>query len=417
LPRHKLSDLQIRRAKPTSKARKLFDGGGLFVLMHPNGSRYWRLKYRHAGKERLLALGVYPQVGLAEARERAEEAKRLVASGVDPVRDRRARRASALAQSAQTFKAIAEEWIATRAPAWSASYAEAVRSALAANLYPQIGNMPMKSITVPIMREPLLLMERRGALVAVRKVRMWASGVFRYAIATSRAENDPAAPLRGTFKAHEPRNFPALTTAEELGELLVSIAAYDGSLITRAALKMLAYTFVRTGELRGAVWSEFDFEKRTWIIPPARMKNGMPHVVPLSRQAIELLSELKLLTGRSHWLFPNERRPQQHMSENTILYALYRMGYHNRATGHGFRASASTLLNEELKIDADVVERQLAHQERNQVRAAYHRARYLGEREEMMQRWADFLDEITFKASLKAHSSSQPNSLLFPRAS
>jgi integrase len=401
LPRHQLSDVQIRRAKPSAKPRKLFDGGGLFVLVHPNGSRYWRLKYRHGGRERLLALGVYPQVGLAEARERADEAKRLIATNVDPVHHRRAQRASAAVQSAQTFKAIAEEWIAARADAWSPSYADAVRSALAANLYPQIGGIPMKSITVPVIREALLLMEKRGALVALRKVRMWASGVFRYAIATGRAENDPAAPLRGTFKAHEPRNFPALTKAEELGQLMASIAAYDGSPITRAALKMLAYTFVRTGELRGAAWSEFDLEKRMWIISPERMKSGVPHIVPLSDQVVELLSELKLLTGTSQWLFPNERRPQQQMSENTILYALYRMGYHGRATGHGFRSSASTLLNEELNVDADVVERQLAHQERNRVRAAYHRATYLPDRQQMMQRWADFLDDITVKGRPK----------------
>ena len=393
MPRHQLSDLQIRRARPTSKARKLFDGGGLFVLVHPNGSRYWRLKYRHAGKERLLALGVYPQVGLSEARERADEAKRLVASGVDPVRDRRARRASTVAQSAQNFKAIAEEWIATRAPAWSASYTEAVRSALAANLYPQIGNMPVNSITVLVLREALLLMEKRGALVALRKVRMWASGVFRYAIATGRAEADPAAPLRGTFQAHKPHNFPALTKADELGKLLASIDTYDGSPITRAALKVLAYTFVRTGELRGAEWSEFDFAKRLWTIPAGRTKTRAPHLVPLSRQVINLLTELKPLSGGSRWVFPNERRPQQPMSENTILYALYRLGYHGRATGHGFRATASTLLNE-TGFDADVVERQLGHQERNKVRAAYHRAEYLDNRCEMMQKWADFTDDL-----------------------
>lgn len=393
MPRHQLSDVQIRRTKPALKPRKLFDGGGLFLLVHPNGSKYWRLKYRYAGKERLLALGVYPKVGLADARAQSDEAKRLIAAGVDPVHDRRARRTTANAESAQTFKALAEEWIASRAGAWSRSYADTVRSALANNLYPQIGSMPVKSITVPVIREALLLMEKRGARVALRKVRMWASLIFRYAIATGRAEVDPAAPLRGTFQAHQPRRFAALTKPEELGQLLADIDTYDGSIVTRLALKILAYTFVRTGELRGAVWSEFDFSKEIWTIPAGRTKTRAPHVVPLSRQVIHVLMELKQITGRTRWVFPSERRSEQAMSENTILYALYRLGYHGRTTGHGFRASASTLLNE-LGFDADVIERQLGHQERNKVRAAYHRAEYLDARREILQKWADYLDEL-----------------------
>jgi integrase len=401
LPRHQLSELQVRRVKPAEKPRKMFDGGGLYLLIHPNGSRYWRLKYRHAGKERLLALGVYPEVSLADARERADDARRLVASGVDAVHDRRARRASSAVESAQTFRAIAEEWLATRAGVWSSSYAEGVRSALAFNLYPQIGSLPIRQITVPIMREALLPMERRGTLVALAKARMWASGVFRYAIATGRAEQDPAAPLRGTFKAHKPKNFPALTKADELGALLAAIEKYDGSPVTRAALKLLALTFVRTGELRMAEWLEIDLDRTTWTIPAERMKMRTPHIVPLSQQAVEVLEDLHRLTGRSKYIFPNERRPQMPMSENTILYGLYRLGYHSRATGHGFRASASTLLNE-LGFDADVIERQLAHQERNKVRAAYHRAEYLEERRQMMQRWADYVEELRAEAETRS---------------
>jgi len=193
------------------------------------------------------------------------------------------------------------------------------------------------------MRESLLLMERRGALAALRKVRMWASQVFRYAIATGRADSDPAAPLRGTFKAHKPKNFAAITKPDEFGKLIASIRTYEGSPITRAALMLMAYTFVRTGELRGAAWSEFDLAKAEWRIPAERMKMGEAHLVPLSRQALAVLRELRLLTGRSRLVFPNERRPDQPMSENTILYALYRLGYHSRATGHGFRSSASTM--------------------------------------------------------------------------
>jgi integrase len=244
------------------------------------------------------------------------------------------------------------------------------------------------------MREALLLMERRGALAALRKVRMWASLVFRYAIATGRADADPAAPLRGTFKAHKGRNFAAVTKAEEFGSLVAKVRGYDGSPVTRLAMMLMAYTFVRTGELRGAEWSEFDVEGALWRIPAERMKMGEEHIVPLSRQALEALSELKALTGTSRLLFPNERKPNAPMSENTILFALYRLGYHSKATGHGFRSSASTLLNE-LGFDPDVIERQLAHRERNKVRAAYHRAEYLSERGEMMQKWADYIDELT----------------------
>ena len=400
LARDQLSDLKIRRARPAKKPYKLYDGGGLFLLVHPNGSRYWRLKYRGAGKERLFAIGVYPEVGLADARARASEARRLVAAGVDPVHDRRARRASSAAELAQTFKALAEEWIASRSETWSPTYAEAVRSALAANLYPLIGTVPIRSITVPMLREALLLMEKRGTLVALRKVRMWASGVFRYAVATGRADSDPAAPLRGTFKAHKSKNFPALTKADELGQLLAAIETYAGSPVTRAGLRLLAYTFVRTGELRGAEWPEFDLDKALWTIPAERMKNRAMHLVPLSSQALEVLTELKPLTGRSRWVFPSERRQQRPMSENTVLYALYRLGYHGRATGHGFRASASTMLNE-LGFDADVIERQLAHRERNRARAPYHRSEYVAERREMMQRWADYLDEMRLNAKNK----------------
>jgi integrase len=396
VPRDRLSDAKLRNAKAAAKPYKLYDGGGLFLLVHPNGSRYWRLKYRANGKEKLFAIGVYPEVGLADARERTLDARRLIREGSDPVVERRRQRAGKAASSAVTFQAIAEEWIASRTESWSPTYINAVRSALAANLYPQLGSLPIRAITVPILREVLLLMEKRGALAALRKVRMWASLAFRYAIATGRSESDPAAPLRGTFKIQRSRNFSALTKQEEFGTLVKRVLSYDGSVTTRCALLLAAYTFVRTGELRSAQWSEFDLDAAKWSIPGERMKMREPHFVPLSRQVIELLSELRSLTGRSRWLFPNERNPQKPMSENTMLYALYRLGYHGRATVHGFRSSASTLLNE-LGFDPDVIERQLAHKERNKVRAAYHRAEYLAERFKMMQRWADYIDQLGAK--------------------
>lgn len=401
MARDNLSDAKVRSAKPGAKPYKLYDGGGLFLLVQPNGSRYWRLKYRIAAKEKLLAIGVYPDVSLSEARAKALGARGLIRDGVDPVVERRRHRAGEAASSAEIFQAIAEEWIASRADTWSPSYREAVRSALAANLYPHVGALPIRSITVPILREALLYMEKRGTLAALRKVRMWASLVFRFGIATGRAETDPAAPLRGTFKAHKARNFAAITKAQEFGELVAHIRTYDGSVVTRCALNLVAYTFVRTGELRGAEWCEFDFDDALWRIPAERMKMGEPHIVPLSRQAIEVLTELRTLTGNGRLLFPNERKPHKPMSENTILYALYRLGYHSRATGHGFRSSASTLLNE-LGFDPDVIERQLAHQERNKVRAAYHRAEYLAERRDMMQRWADYVDDLATQVKAAA---------------
>ena len=401
MARDHLSDAKIRHAKPAAKPYKLYDGGGLFLLVHANGSRYWRLKYRLAGREKVFAVGVYPEVGLAEAREKALAARRLIRDGADPVVERRRRQ---IGNTADTFQAIAGDWIASRENHWSPSYRDAVQSALAANLYAQIGGLPVRAITVPILRDALLLMERRGALSALRKVRMWASMVFRYAIATGRADSDPAAPLRGTFKAHKGRNFAALTKVEEFGELLGSIHAYDGSPVTRSALLLMAYTFTRTGELRAAEWAEIDLPTATWRIPAERMKMREAHVVPLSTQAMRVLSELRALTGHSRWVFPNERNRQKPMSENTILYALYRMGYHSRATGHGFRSSASSLLNE-LGFDADVIERQLAHKERNKVRAAYHRAEYLAERREMMQQWADYVDALAADPSQRKDTS------------
>jgi integrase len=362
--------------------------------VHPNGSKYWRKKFRHTGKERVLALGVYPDVSLASAREQALNARRLIRDGVDPVAERRRLRAN---NTAETFQEIANEWIESRKNTWSPTYYDGVKSALTANLYPQIGGLPIRSITVPVLRDALLVMEKREILSALRKVRMWASGVFRHAIATGRAESDPAAPLRGTFKAHKPKNFAAITKSDALGELVNKIRSYDGSIVTRLALLLMVYTFPRTAELRGATWSEFDLKKSEWRIPAERMKMKQEHVIPLSRQAMSIIEELKPVTGGSEFVFPNENNPRKPMSENTMLYALYRLGYHKRSTVHGFRASASTLLNQDLDFDADVIERQLAHQEKNKVRGAYHRAQYLPQRREMMQRWANFVDGLAEK--------------------
>jgi integrase len=391
MARDLLSELKVRQAKPSQRPYKLHDGGGLYLHVHPNGSKYWRKKFRYVGKERVFAIGVYPDVSLATAREEALNARRLIKAGIDPVADRRKLRIN---DATNTFQAIAQEWIASQSNKWSPTYVETVKSSLAGNLYPRIGGLPLRSIDVQTLRNALLIIEKRGTLVALRKVRMWASGIFRYAIATGRAESDPAAPLRGTFQSHKPRNFAALTKPTDFGELVRRVRSYDGSIITRCGLLLMAYTFTRTIELRAAKWTEFDLDKATWKIPAERMKMGEEHIVPLSRQALTIINELKTLTSNSELLFPNENNAHKPMSHNTLLYALYRLGYHKRSTVHGFRSSASTLLNEELDFDADVIERQLAHRERNKVRAAYHRAQYLLQRREMMQAWADYIDEL-----------------------
>jgi integrase len=388
MARDLLSDTKVRQSKARETPYKLHDGAGLYLHVQTNGSKYWRLKFRHQGKERVFAIGVYPEVGLAAAREEALKARRLVGEGKDPVAERRRARGS----SAETFQEIAEEWIESQSNVWSPSYKESVESALASNLYPHIGSTQIRAITVPLMRDALLIMEKREVLAALRKVRMWASLVFRYAIATGRAEANPAETLQGTFKAHKPRNFTAITKRDDLGELIRKIRSYDGSIVTRLSLSLMVLTFTRTKELRWARWSEFDLENAQWTIPAERMKMREQHIVPLSRQALAIIEELKLLRT-SEFLFPNENNPRKPMSENTMLYALYRLGYHNRSTVHGFRSSASSLLNK-MGFNPDWIERQLSHRERNKVRGAYHREEYLEERHGMMQRWADFIDEL-----------------------
>jgi integrase len=394
MPRDILSELKVRQAKGRDKPYKLHDGAGLYLHVQPNGGRYWRVKFRYQDKERIFAIGVYPDVGLSDARDEALKARRLIQEGNDPVAERKRLRNA----TAETFRTIAEEWIASKTGTWSPTYKESVETALTANLYPHIGNHPIRSITVPILRNALLIMENKEILAALRKVRMWAEHVFRYAIATGRSDNNPAQLLRGTFKAHKPKNFAAVTTATDFGELIRKISSYEGEVMTRLALLLMAHTVQRTKELRMAKWPEFDLKECNWIIPKERMKMGREHIVPLSRQVIALLQQLKTLNGTSDFVFPNVNNRRKPMSENTMIYGLYRLGYHGRATVHGFRSSASTLLNK-MGFNPDWIERQLSHQERNKVRAAYHREQYLEERRGMMQRWSDYIDQLAVSDS------------------
>jgi integrase len=385
-----LTDPAVKNAKPAEKPYKLADGNGMYLLVSPAGAKYWRLKYRYSGKEKVLALGVYPKVTLRDARRRREEARDRLAQGVDPGAARKAGKREARLSASNTFEAVARDWYEVSKGKWSDRHAGAVLRLLERELFPALGSEPIASIEAPQLLDVLRGMERRDVLELASKVRVMAGQVFRYAIVTGRAKQDPSRDLRGALKTREQRHYAKLDEAD-MPEFLARLDAYDGNLITKLAIKLLVLTFVRTGELRGAKWTEFDMEKREWRVPAERMKTRVEHLVPLSDQSLSVLTQLRAISGSREFVFPNEHHPLRPMSENTILFALYRMGYRGRATGHGFRATASTILNEQ-GWDPDVIERQLAHKEANKVRAAYHRAEYLSDRKRLLQHWADYID-------------------------
>jgi integrase len=387
-----LTAVEVRNAKPRGKPYKLFDGAGLYLEVTPNGARYWRLKYRFGGKEKRLALGVYPRVSIAEARERRDGAHRLLRDGGDPSALKQAAKREAKLSEGSAFRIVAEEWISKQRSRWQPGHAEAVARSLDMNIFPELGHRPIEEIEAPELRAVLQKIENRGAHEVRQRVQQRVGAVFRYGIATGRCLRNPAPDLRGAFTSPRVRHYSALNE-KELPEFLAKLDAYDGEPVTKFALRLLLLTFVRTGELRAAEWAEFDEDSAEWRIPAARMKMRDVHVVPLSRQALLLLKKLKPLTGAARFVFPHWTNPARCMSENTILGALYRMGYHGRATGHGFRGTASTILNE-MGFAPDCIERQLAHAERNKVRAAYNHAQYLPERRRMMQRWPDTLDAL-----------------------
>jgi integrase len=389
----RLRDVTLRTAKGSDKPYKLSDGGGLYALIQPNGSRYWRLAYRYQGKQKLLALGVYPDVSLADARERRDAARKLLAAGTDPSEARKEDRRRAKLNAENSFEALAREWHENRKAGWTERYAGHVLDRLEADIFPAIGARPITALTAPELLDALRKVERRGALDIASRLLQTCGAICRYAIVTGRAAYNPAADLKGALKAPERKRHHAALAHDELPEFLKKLAQYDGDAQTRRALQLLNLTFVRTGELRGAFWSEFDLDAAEWRIPAERMKMRQEHIVPLSEQAVAILREQHQESGRHQFVFPSRKSGPVCMSENTMLYALYRMGYHSRATGHGFRATASTILNE-MGFHPDWIERQLAHGERNLVRAAYNRAQYLTERRRMMQHWADYLDSL-----------------------
>lgn len=393
-----LTDTAVRGAKPTAKAQKLFDGNGLFLFVAPSGTKSWRLKYRFQGREKLLTLGTYPQLSLKEAREACAAAKKQLGGGIDPSVQKKV-----IARAWEnTFEAIAREWHENKKSAWTERYAEDVLERIASNIFPYLGNRPINEITPPELLSVLRKIEARGAFYQANRLRESCSLVFRYAIATGRAERDTAADLRGAIKSHVTTSRAAITEPEEVGGLLRAIDGYTGHFVTKCGLQLLALTFLRPGEVRLGEWSEIDLEEKLWRIPAKRMKMRLDHLVPLSVQACAILGELRELTGCARLMFPGLRAKEQPISDATFIAALRRMGFEkDEMCAHGFRSMASTILNEQ-GYPADAIEKQLAHNPRNKIRGIYNRAEYLPERRKMMQDWADFLDGLRVKNSLQA---------------
>jgi integrase len=393
-----LSDTSVRQAKPQKKAYKRADGKGLYLYVQPSSSKYWRFKYRIAGKEKLLALGTYPDVSLARARDKRDEARRLLADGIDPAKAKKDRKRLKRLQAANSFEAVAREWHTQQEESWTPKHAATVLRSLDKELFPALGSQPIAEITAAEVLEVIKKVEKRGALDVASRLLQRTNSIFRYAVRTGRAPHNPAADLTGALKTRKTKHRKALGRGD-LPEFLRKLEAYSGEVTTRLALELTLLTFVRSSELRGARWSEFDLARAEWRIPAERMKMRAPHIVPLASQTVAVLEELKPLTGRYDLVFPGQNDKTKPISLNTLIFAMYRLGYHSRATVHGFRATASTILNE-MGWRPDVIERQLAHVERNKSRAAYHRSEYLEERRQMMQAWADYLDELRSGAQI-----------------
>ena len=399
-----LTDVSIRNAKPGAKAIKLADGGGMFLLVTPAGGKLWRLKFRVDGREKLLAIGAYPEIGLGEARRRREEARELIALGKDPSREKQRDKVRARIQAADTFTAICNEYCAKRkrdgAKGWAP--ATAIRSEYLLSLVcGSIGKLPIGEIEPADVLTAIRRIEGKGKLESARRSLQLAGAVFRYAVASARLTSDPTRDLRGALTAPTVTHYGAITDAKKVGELLRAIDEYEGSGVTKLALQIAPHVFVRPGELRHAEWSEIDLDGALWIIPAGKMKMRKAHHVPLSLQAVELFREVLTVSGPNGYVFPSIRTRVRPMSENTVNAGLRRLGYTtDEMTAHGFRAMASTLLNESGKWNPDAIERALAHGDTDKVRAAYHRGAHWKERVEMAQWWSDYLDQLRKGADL-----------------
>ena len=389
-----LTELTVKKAAVKAKPYKLADSGGLYLLINPNGSRYWRLKYRISQKEKVLALGVYPDVPLREARDKRDDAKKLIRDGYDPSALKQEKKREAERLMADSFEALTREWFEKQQERWSENHAHRIITSMEKDIFPFIGGRPVDQITTPEILGILRKVEKREALDVAKRLKQRCGSVFSYARQTGRmASANPVADLARVLKTRKVVHRLALAKSD-MPEFLEQLNNYQGDIITRLAFMFMVLTIVRPGEARGARWEEFDFKDKQWRIPAHRMKMREEHIVPLSKQALKILEEVKKLTGNQEYLF--SLSGQKPLSENTLIYALYRMGYHKRATAHGFRATASTILNES-GFPPDVIERQLAHAETNQVRAAYNRSQYLPQRIKMMEWWGSYLEGLTIK--------------------
>lgn len=394
-----LSDTGIKALKAGPKPQKHFDSAGLFLLVAPNGGKWWRFKYRFGGKEKLISFGTYPEVPLKDARNERDQARKDVAAGIDPGVKRKAQKDSKNIQAENSFEVIAREWFTKYEKSWVTSHSSKIIRRLERDVFPWIGSRPISDITPSELLSVLRRVEGRNAIDTAHRTLQNCSQIFRYAVATVRVERDPSTDLRGALPPIKHTHYPSITDPKVIGELLRAINGYGGSFVTQCALKLAPLVFVRPGELRKAEWTEINLDGAEWRIPPERMKMRELHIVPLSKQAVLVLRDLHALTGSGKYVFPGARTNGRPMSENTVNSGLRSLGYSpDEMTGHGFRSMASTRLNEQ-GWNRDAIERQLAHAERDDVRAAYNYAEHLPERVKMMQRWADYLDTLRDSAA------------------
>lgn len=390
-----LSDTAIRKAKPTDKPFKLADEKGLFLLVTPTGGgKWWRLKYRYGGKEKQLSLGTYPEVSLKEARTRRDRARELLADGIDPGEHRKEQRVAKAERTANNFEAVAREWFAKHSPNWAKSHSGKIIARLEADIFPWLGEKPVAEITAPMVLSCLRRIESRGALDTAHRALQNCGQVFRYAVATGRAERDPCGDLRGALPPSKSGHFAALTEPDAVAKLLRAMDDVSATFVVKCALRLAPLLFVRPGELRMMRWAEVDLDRTEWRYTVSKTKTD--HLVPLSAQAVAILEELQPLTGRGEFVFPGARTNGRPMSDGALNVALRRAGYSTRDqhTGHGFRAMARTILHQELGIAPEVIEHQLAHRVPDALGAAYNRTKFLEQRRVMMQQWADYLDKL-----------------------
>ena len=388
-----LTDVVIRSAKPTTKAIKLYDSGGLYLEVSPSGGKWWRLKYRFNGKENRISLGVYPETTLRAARDRLDTERKLLAEGIDPSKSRKTEKSAQANRAANSFEQVAREWFAKFSPSWAPAHAARKIRLFERDIFPWIGQQPIAEITAPELLSVLHRIEKRGVSETERRALVSCGQVFRYAVASGRAERDPSGDLRGALPPVKGEHFAAITEPDSLATILRAFEGYNGTLPVRCALRLMPLLFVRPGELRKAEWSQIDLDAAEWRYMVT--KTQTEHIVPLSRQAVAILHELYPLTGNGHFVFPSARSNTRPMSDNAILVAMRTMEIaKDVTTGHGFRATARTILDEVLGVRTDLIEHQLAHRVKDPNGRAYNRTAFLPERREMMQTWADFLDQL-----------------------